>query len=146
MPAVDIGSLRLNGVLLDSDPEVYESYVWAKRGSVFKTFRTTGDPTSGVRTQEFGHPMVDLTLELQSGPHQFIDVETVRALDLLYRAPVTEYALEDWLGNELTVIFPPGEPAAFRPKHAQISTLWTYQMRLRVRSIQSWLGQAYSGE
>jgi hypothetical protein len=140
MPDVEIGSLTIGGILLDTDPEVYESYLWAKRGSTFRTLGKT------VRTQEFGTPGVDLSLSLESGPRQFIHSDTVRALDQIYRTPGWEGTLEDWLGNEFTVYFPPGDPAAFHPRHAQITEWWTYTMRLNVRVITMWLGALYAGE
>lgn len=136
----EIGSLTIGAVDLDCDPEVYESYIWARRGTEFKTLGGTR------RTQEFGIPAVDLLLELQSGRGQFIRQATVQALDAMYRTTSGEWTLTDWLGNEMTVRFPPGEPAAFRPTHAHIGDLWTYTMRLRVVAIATWLGSPYSGE
>lgn len=137
--ADELGLITLNGLQFDTDPEVYESYLWAPRGA---SFRTLG---GRKRTQERGSFAVDLELELRSGPRQFMRSDMVRAIDQLFRAG-GDYVLEDWLLNEITVYFPPGQPAAFHPTHAQVGDWWTYTMKLNVRSIAVWLGAPYDGE
>jgi hypothetical protein len=143
MPDDPIGEVTLDAVQFTTTPRPYESAIFAKRGSVHQVIAGSSDP--GIRVQDFGRRPGDLRLELGSGESQFLDTETVRAIDALVAVPLGQFLFVDWLGNELVVFFPPGDEQSFHPTYSQIAGLWRYTMKLRCLAINRWLGGVFAG-
>ena len=137
-----VGSVVLDGIAFNTDPEPYEPLNWEKRHSV--TMAIGGK----VTIQDFGTFMKDNTLRLGSGENRFLDELIMAALHSRYRTHSVTYVLTDWLGNNFTVFIKNFIVIPFRRGRdvsgAPIS-LWHYTMELQVVTINQLLGVAYTG-
>ena len=128
------GLITIGGVQLTSDPEKYEHYDWPKRWSKHPGIG------GSVTIQDFGHVARDLVLRLESGAHQYLTLEVVRALDTAHRSKGVVYAVTDWLANDMDVFI-----ARFKPESTRLPGLFTYSMELHAWTIRTWLGATYTG-
>ena len=142
MPFPTIGGIVIGGLQLDTDPAIYEPQNWKKRESYHPT------AGGGGVTQDFGLPQKDLKITLASGPGQFMQESTRGLLQTLYATLGATYVLTDWLGNNFTVFIVDFTPVPWkqgRDAAGNLIRLYTYKMPLRVITISTLFGVAYSG-
>jgi len=119
-------------VQFTTDPKTYDTS-WAKRSSVHRTI-------GGVTIQDFGLKAKDITLRLES-QGQFLDQETVDAIQALYAVRGAAYAFVDYRGTEATVFI-----TLFEPEPTFIPGFFEYTMELQVVALTKLRGIAYNGD
>jgi hypothetical protein len=127
------GNLYLGGVRFTTDPETYQRQ-WPKRAS--KHPGVGGSMT----IQDFGRFAKDMTLTLQSGQKQLLEISAVQSLETLASTKGATYTLTDWAGNEFTVFI-----MDFRPDPTFLGSLFAYTMELHVLAVTKLYGGSYSG-
>lgn len=133
---ITIASLSPSGstVQLDTDPEVYQR-AWPRRQSVRKGAMGAG------KKQDFGLWAKDMTVHLDSGKSQWLNVGTVRTLNEFKARRGATFTFADGEGNSFTVTI-----ESFDPDQAKgMKDLYTYTMDLQVWAITTLLGQSYTG-
>lgn len=141
MAALALGEISLkdadtgdNEVIFDTDPVVYRPFELPVRGSVFPTLN------GGAIRQVMGVHAKDLVLVLEG---EIATPETLAALTAKYHQPSAVYELNDWLGNQFTVIFTPGQ-VSFNPVPIRGACEgFTYSMSLSVCSVLQFLGGSF---
>lgn len=141
MPSLALASVSLRNAatglditVFDIDPETYEPFNVARRGSIHPTL------DGGSIFQDFGLQERDWSLNIGG---QLTDIDTLTALWTKYRASGTEWEWRDWYGNRFRVVFTPGTQG-FRPVPIRGSCeAFTYTMNLTVCDVLAWFGGAY---
>ena len=128
------GLITIGGVQLTTDPDVYECFNWPKRWSKHPGI------DGSVVIQDFGKVARDLVLQLQSGGSQFLNEDTVKAIQAADAVKGALYALTDWMGNDFDVFI-----GNFHPVPTRLPGLYTYSMELHVWTINKLFGASYGG-
>ncbi len=126
------GTVYLNGIQFDLDPEDLEIVGGARFGSSHKLVDGT------IEYQDRGYDITHATLELSG---TFINQSTVTAITRLYASQTAvSMPWTDWMGNALTVIFTPGQQSFAVKVIRGAANGWTFTMSLRVIAATSWNG------
>jgi len=110
-----------SGVQLDTDPETYKTE-WPRRQSIHEGI------DGAVTKQDFGRITKDITIMLDSGPNQWLNKSTVKALEALSVVKRQLVKFEDGEGN----VYNTCTIEDFSPNQAKgMRGLYTYTLVLR---------------
>ena len=125
-----MSQVTLDNVILEIDPEVYSAINGKRRGSVHKLIG------GGTVIQDRGFDATDMLIEFAG---KTIQLSTVQGLMAVFRKTAYSFSFSDFKGTVATVQFEPQEGLELDVIHGSNSG-WTYKVKLRVISIQTWLG------
>jgi hypothetical protein len=127
------GSIYLDDIRLDIDPEEYEPLNAPRRGSEHRLLN------GGTVIQDRGVSIGDHKILLRG---RLYNRNTMVSLWTTYRKTGETFTLTDWEGSSYTCAFAPGNSLVFR-KVQGTATAYDYEISLNVISIESWLGGDY---
>ena len=111
-----------SAIQLDTDPETYTTE-WPRRQSIHEGI------DGAVTKQDFGRIPKDMVIKLESGPNQWLNKSTVKAIEALSLVKRQLVKLEDGEGN----VYNPCTIEEFNPNQAKgMAGLYTYTLVLHV--------------
>lgn len=125
-----MSQVTLDTVILEIDPEVYSAAGGKRRGSVHKLIG------GGTVVQDRGFNATDMLIEFSG---KTVQLSTVQGLMAVFRKTAYPFTFSDFKGTVALVVFEPQEGLELDVIHGSNSG-WTYKIKLRVQSIQTWLG------
>lgn len=127
-----MSQVTLDNVILEIDPDVYSPIGGKRRGSVHKLIG------GGTVVQDRGFDPTDMLIEFSG---KTVQLTTVQGLMSVFRKTSYSFPFTDFKGMAATVVFEPQEGLELSVIHGSNSG-WTYKVKLRVISVQTWLGVA----